>query len=194
MEDSAFTPVTKKDIPITSNHEKRRILDEIVPTLGNTLEQLPLAWLNNAYEKSVELKCECESVLSSYITQAILNSSDLDENVENIPDDVMARLLERVSKHKEEHIKDPQLLAKVIHFYIKILFFKINFLKLNSLIDSYVEQLRQRGALTSEQFVKLATCIPKEQRRSHDSLLLALNGILKDGLFSLFSIKIIFFY
>jgi hypothetical protein len=38
--------------------------------------------------------------------------------------------------------------------------------------------------LTSEQFVQLATCIPKEQRSSHDSLLLALDGILKDGLFS----------
>ena len=79
------------------------------------------------YEKSIDLKCECQSVLSSYITQAFLNSSDLNESMENIPDDVMARLLERVSKHKEEHIKDPQLLAKVIHFYIKILFFKINF-------------------------------------------------------------------
>ena len=34
--------------------------------------------------------------------------------------DVMARLLERVSKHKSEHVKDPQLLTKVIYFYIKI--------------------------------------------------------------------------
>ena len=50
-------------------------------------------------------------------------------------------------------------------------------------MDSYVEQLRQRGTLTSEQFVQLAACIPKEQRSSHDSLLLALDDILKDGLF-----------
>ncbi len=50
------------------------------------------------------------------------------------------------------------------------------------MIDSYVEQLRQRGGLTSEQFVKLASCIPKENRNSHDRLLLALDEILKDGL------------
>jgi hypothetical protein len=49
------------------------------------------------------------------------------------------------------------------------------------LIDSYVEQLRQRGTLTSEQFVKLASFIPNEQRSSHDSLLRALDDILKDG-------------
>ena len=55
---------------------------------------------------------------------------------------------------------------------------------MSSLIDSYVEQLRQRGALTSEQFLKLASCIPKEQRSSHDNLLLALDEILKDGSFS----------
>lgn len=52
------------------------------------------------------------------------------------------------------------------------------------MIDSYVEQLRQRGTLTSEQFVQLASCIPKENRDSHDSLLLALDDILKDGLFN----------
>jgi hypothetical protein len=50
------------------------------------------------------------------------------------------------------------------------------------LVDSYVGQLRQRGTLTSERFVKLASCIPKEKRNSHDSLLLALDEILKDGL------------
>ena len=44
-----------------------------------------------------------------------------------------------------------------------------------------MEQLRQRGELTSEQFVKLASCVPKEQRNSHDSLLRALDEILKDG-------------
>ncbi|UJR38347.1 hypothetical protein I4U23_031017 [Adineta vaga] len=161
---SAFTPVARKeDTPSKTNDEKRAILDEIVKELGTTLEQLPLTWHNAAYEKAVELKCECESTLSSFITQAILNSSDLEDNMENISDDVMTRLLERVSKHKDEHSKDPQLLAK-----------------LSILIDSYVEQLRQRGTLTSEQFVKLATCIPKEQRSSHDSLLLALDDILKN--------------
>jgi exonuclease VII small subunit len=123
---SAFTPVARKeDLPIKTDEEKRAILDQIVKALGNTLEQLPLAWHNAAYEKAVELKCECESTLSSFITQSILNSSDLDDNLENIPDDVMTRLLERVSKHKEEHIKDPQLLSRVNNFHIKILFFII---------------------------------------------------------------------
>jgi hypothetical protein len=183
----AFVPVTKKeDLPVNSNGEKREILDQIVKALGNTLEQLPLSWLNAVHEKSVELKCECESTLSSFVIQAILNSSDSDENMENIPDDVMARLLERVSKHKEEHVKDPHLLSKVIHFFLRNEISFFNF-QLSSLIDSYVAQLRQRGTLTSEQFVQLATCIPKEQRNSHDSLLLALDGILKDGLFVCFS-------
>lgn len=103
----------KENLPTLSNDEKRRVLDEIVKLLGNKIEQLPIVWLNSAYEKAAELKCECESILSSFITQSILDSSDLDENMENIPDDAMARLLERLSKHKEEHIKDPQLLAKV---------------------------------------------------------------------------------
>ena len=58
--------------------------------------------------------------------------------------------------------------------------------QLSTLIDSYVEQLRQRGTLTSEQFVQLASCIPKENRDSHDSLLLALDEILKDGGFWIF--------
>ena len=114
---SAFVPVTKKEsVPPTSNDEKREILNELVKALGNTLEQLPLSWLNTVHEKSVELKCECEPTLSSLITQAILNSSDLDENMASIPDDVMARLLERVSKHKEENVKDPQIIARLIHF------------------------------------------------------------------------------
>jgi hypothetical protein len=114
---SAFATVSKKEsLPIMTNDEKREILNQIIKLLGNTLEQLPLSWLNAVYEKSVELKCDCQSILSSYITQSFLNSSNLDENMENIPDDVIARLLERVSKHKEEHIKDPQLLIKVILF------------------------------------------------------------------------------
>ncbi|CAF1337440.1 unnamed protein product [Adineta steineri] len=160
---SAFTPVARKeDIPLKTDDEKRAILDQIVKELGNTLEQLPLSWHNAAYEKAVELKCECEPILSSFITQSILSSSDLEDHMENISDDVMTRLLERVVKHKEEHTKDPHLLAR-----------------LSLLIDSYIEQLRQRGTLTSEQFVKLASCIPKEQRTSYDSLLLALDDILK---------------
>ncbi|CAF3853315.1 unnamed protein product [Rotaria sordida] len=161
---SAFTPVTKKeDIPVTTADEKRTIIDEIVRTLGNTLKQFPLVWLNSVYEKALELTCESEPTLSSYITEAIIDSTDLDDGMENIPDDVMARLLERVSKHKEDNIKDSHLLAK-----------------LSTLIDSYVERLRQRGTLTSEQFVKLASCIPKEQRNSYDSLLLALDDLLKN--------------
>ncbi|CAF0875492.1 unnamed protein product [Rotaria sp. Silwood1] len=161
---NSFIPITKKEhMSITTNDEKRAILDQIVQTLGSILEQLPLVWLNAVYERAVELRCECESILSSYITYAILNSNDIDKNIENIPDEIMTRLLERVNNYKEQHIQDPQVLAK-----------------LSSLIDSYVEQLRQRGVLTSEQFVKLASCIPKEQRNSHDSLLLALDDILKN--------------
>ena len=109
-----FINVTKKEnIPITGNDEKRTILDQIVKALGSTFEQLPLVWLNTAYERAVELECECNAVLSSSITQALLNSTDLDRNMENIPDDVMGRLLEHVSKYKEEHIKDPRILTKV---------------------------------------------------------------------------------
>lgn len=111
---SAFVPVVRREnASAKSDKEKREILDELVKALGNTFEQLPLAWLNSVYEKSIELRCECQSQLSSYITQALLNSCDLEENMENIPDDIMARLLERVTKHKEEHVKDPQLLGKV---------------------------------------------------------------------------------
>ena len=114
---SAFAPVIRRDNrQVKTNDEKREVLDQIVKVLGNLFEQLPLAWLNSVYEKSIELRCECQSQLSSYITQGLLDSCDLDENMENIPDDVMARLLERVSKHKEEHIKDPQLLIKVCQF------------------------------------------------------------------------------
>ncbi|CAF2712124.1 unnamed protein product [Rotaria sp. Silwood2] len=118
-------------------------LIKLCPTEGDTLKQFSLVWLNSIYEKAVELKCESEPTLSSYITQAIFDSTDLDNGIENIPDDVMTRLLERLSKHKEEHIKDSQLLAK-----------------LSSLIDSYVEQ---------------------KQRNSHDTLLLALDNLLKNG-------------
>jgi hypothetical protein len=122
---SAFTPVTKKgDIPVTTDDEKRAIIDEVVKTLGDTIEQLPLIWLNSVYEKAIELHCESESILSSYITQSILHSTDLNDGTDNIPDDVMARLLERVSKNKEDHIKDPQLLTKVMH-----LFFILNTIK-----------------------------------------------------------------
>lgn len=162
---SAFTPVGKLVHQSNkSDNEKRLIIDEIVKTLGETFEQYPLIWMNTVYEKAVELKCETESILLSYITQTILDSNEFDNGLDNIPDDVMTRLLERLSKHKNEQIKDPQLLTK-----------------LSTLIDSYVQQLRQRGTLTSEQFVKLASCIPKENRNSHDSLLLALDQILKNG-------------
>ncbi|CAF1245936.1 unnamed protein product [Rotaria sp. Silwood1] len=161
---SAFTPVTKiEDIPVTTADEKRTIIDEVVRILGDAFKQLSLVWLNSIYEKAVELKCQSEPTLLSYITQAMLDSTDQDDGIENIPDDVMTRLLEHVNKHKEDHINDPHLLAK-----------------LSTLIDSYVEQLRQRGTLTSEQFVKLASCIPKEQRNSYDSLLLALDDLLKN--------------
>ena len=116
---SAFTPVIKKDdIPVTTDDEKRVIIDEVVKTLADTLEQLPLIWLNSLYEKSIELNCQSESLLSSYITQAILHSPEFDGGIDNIPDDVMARLLERVSKYNEDHTKDPQLLTKVIYIYL----------------------------------------------------------------------------
>ena len=112
---SAFTPVGRKDDSSTlSNDEKRLMLDQLVKALGNSLEHLPLSWLHSTYEKAVELRCECQSTLSSYLTQAILHSTNLDENLDNLPDDLMATLLERISKHRDEHIKDPQLLRKVI--------------------------------------------------------------------------------
>ena len=98
----------------TSDDEKKTILDEIIKALGNDFEQFPLIWLNSLYEKAGILKCDCEPVLSSIITHSILNSADLDDSLEKIPDQTMARLLERVSRNKEEHIKDPQSLAKVI--------------------------------------------------------------------------------
>jgi hypothetical protein len=108
------TPVTTG----TTDDEKRRIIDEVVKALGDTVEEFPLVWLNSVYEKAVELKCESETILSSYITQAVLNSPNLDNGTENIPDDIMTKLLERVNKHKEDHIKDPQVLTKVIHCYL----------------------------------------------------------------------------
>ena len=115
---SAFTPVTKKqEMPVTTDDEKRTIIDEIIKTLGNTLEQLSLVWLNSIYEKAIELNCQSQSTLSFHITQAVINSADFDDGMENIPDDVMAKLLERVNKHKEDHVKDPQLLTKVSNIY-----------------------------------------------------------------------------
>ncbi len=114
---SAFTPVIKKDVPVTTDDEKRTIIDETVKTLGDTFEQFPLIWLNSVYEKAAELNCETESILLSYIIQVILNLNNLDNGLENISDDVIARLLERVSKYKKDHIKDPELLTKVIHFF-----------------------------------------------------------------------------
>jgi len=115
---SAFTPVIKKeDITVTTDDEKRTIINEIVKTLGDTFEQYPLIWLNSVYEKAAELNCETESILSSYIIQVILNSNDFDNGLENIPDDVITRLLERMSKYKENHIKDPELLTKVMNIF-----------------------------------------------------------------------------
>ena len=102
---------TKQDA--ATNEEKRALIDEMVKTLGDSVAELPLAWLNSVYEKAVELKCESEPALSSSITQAILKSTSLHGGIDSIPDDVMTRLLERVHKHKEDHIQDPQLLAKV---------------------------------------------------------------------------------
>lgn len=159
---------------------KAEMIDAIVKALGNELEQLPLVWLNSLYEKAVEFHCECEPILSSYVTQSVLSSVDLDESLEKVPVEVMARVLERVSKNKDEHIKDPQSLAKVNRFS-SIGSSPCRSFQLSTFVDSYVEQLRQRGELTSEQFVKLASCVPKEQRNSHDSLLRALDEILKDG-------------
>lgn len=101
---------------VLKDEEKRAIIDEIVRILGDTFEQFPLLWLNSVYEKAVEFHCETESHLASIITQVLLHSTDLHHGLENIPDDVIARLLERISKHKDEHIKEPQLLSKVIPF------------------------------------------------------------------------------
>lgn len=103
-----------------SDEEKRAIIDQLIRTLGEAFEQFPLLWLNSVYEKAVELHCETESNLASYITQVMLQTTDFDHGLENIPDDVIARLLERISKHKDEHIKDPHLLSKVISFKSKI--------------------------------------------------------------------------
>jgi len=161
---SAFTPVQKKDdLPTLSNGEKRDLLDQIVKALDTTLSLMPLTWLNSLYEKAMEFNCNCQGALAAFLTQSLLHANEIDDGIEHLPDDVMTTLLERITKHKDEQIKDPQTLAK-----------------LSTLIDTYVEQLRQRGTLTSEQFIKLASCVPKEQRNSHDSLLLALDEILKN--------------
>ena len=53
---SAFTPVIKKENQlVTTDHEKRMIIDEIIKTLGDTFEQFPLSWLNSVYEKAVRI-------------------------------------------------------------------------------------------------------------------------------------------
>lgn len=116
----AVLPIVKHYITVhvlqsteKTDEEKRMIIDRLVRILGEIFEQFPLIWLNSVYEKSVELHCETESNLASYITQVMLQTTDVDQKLENIPDDVIARLLERISKHKDEHIKDPQLLSKV---------------------------------------------------------------------------------
>lgn len=114
---SAFATVEKKThIPEKTADEKRAIIDEVVKALSDTLTQLPVVWLNSVYEKAVNLKCESEPLLSSYVTHAMLNLRDFDDDMENIPDDVMVRLLERVNNQKEDHIKEPRLLAKVTNF------------------------------------------------------------------------------
>lgn len=112
---SAFTPVTRKDdLPVMTIDEKRAILEQIVKSLQNTISQMPLTWLQTAYDKAVEFDCECKSTLSSFVTQTLLHSTDLDDAAENIPDHVMTSLLERFSKHQEEQAKDLHLITKVI--------------------------------------------------------------------------------
>jgi exonuclease VII small subunit len=112
--ESAFAPVMRhEDLSETTDDEKRETLDQIVNALDRTLEQMPLAWLHAAYEKAVELKCNCQSILSSCITQVILHSACLDREMKNLPDDVMDKLFERISQHKEEHTNDAPMLAKV---------------------------------------------------------------------------------
>ena len=107
---NAFIPVERREERlIMTKDEQRAIIDGIVQTLGETFGQFPLLWLNSVYEKAIEFQCETESILASYITQAIV-----EDGLETIPDDVIGKLLERVSKHKQDHIKDPQLLAKVL--------------------------------------------------------------------------------
>lgn len=116
----AILPMVKHYITIhvlqsnEGGEDKRAIIDGLVRILDENFEQYPLLWLNSLYEKAVELHCESESTLASIITQVLLHSTDVHHGLENIPDDVIARLLERISKHKDEHIKDPQLLSKVI--------------------------------------------------------------------------------
>ena len=117
--ESAFTVVMRhEDLSERTDDEKREILDQIVNALGRTLEQMPLAWLHAAYEKAVELKCNCQSILSSCITQVILHSAYLDREMKNLPDDVMNKLFERISQHKEEHTNDAPMLAKVTDSHV----------------------------------------------------------------------------
>ncbi|CAF1509909.1 unnamed protein product, partial [Didymodactylos carnosus] len=112
------------------------------------------------HQQAKELNCECEETLSKWITCTLLCSAD--EDINNIPEETMAHLLEEVGKHRDQ-VKDPIMLQK-----------------LSRLVDSYAENLRGKGILTSENFVKLASYVPKEQRNSYDSLLLALDNILKN--------------
>ena len=111
---SAFTPVPKKDeVATLSNEQKRTVLDHVVKALDKTLTLMPLTWLHLIYEKATEFNCECQGTLATYLTQGLLHATEIDDGIEHLPDDVMSTLLERIAKHKDEQIKDPQTLAKV---------------------------------------------------------------------------------
>lgn len=49
------------------------------------------------------------------------------------------------------------------------------------LIDRYVTDLDTENKLTPETFIKLASAIPNEKRRSNDKLMQALLNLLKKG-------------
>ena len=119
---NVFIPISQEEThQISTDQEKRMVIDEIVKVLGNEVEQMPLIWLNSVYEKALELNCECTPILISTLAQALLNSNDLDNCLEKIPDDVMTQLLQRIHQNKDGQIKDPELLAKVIHLRLNII-------------------------------------------------------------------------
>lgn len=100
-------------VVVSTDEEKRQIVDELVRVLTNEFEELPLVWLNSLHEKAVDLHCQSVEILHGYLVHAVLQSID-DQNVfDHIPDENLAQIIEKVHPSKNQFIEDLEILEKV---------------------------------------------------------------------------------
>ena len=129
----------------------------------------------------VEIPADSSAFADAVAPLWVVDTLTVAEKVDSVSKEVLRRLasriLHRLTPHELSEV-ECDLLAALIEASIKD---GQNTASAYIVVDNYLDELSCRDELTVPMFRRMVNTLPKEQRKSHDTLFLVLERLLKSG-------------